>query len=137
MNQRPEQMRLFGERVWHPYWTWEHWQAGVYSGQNNEEKAIKCAELLGDAERFERVARLALESWQHAVEHNLTNSAKNHQSFIGQVACCYAFRASMNETTAGWWLLTDEQRQRANEVADKLLRKIKQDAEEDIDDELP
>ena len=130
-------MTLFRERVWHPYWTWEHWQAGVYSGKNNENKAIKCAELLGDAERFERVASLALQEWRFAVEHNITHSAKNHQSFIGQIACCFAFRASMVETTAGWWLLSDDQRCAANAVADRLLTRMKQDAQETIDDQLP
>lgn len=64
--------------------------------------------------------------WRYACEQNLTNNSRNRLSFLGQAACCYNHGATIPETTAAWWALTQEQRDNANNTASNFIQKYEQ-----------
>lgn len=111
------------ERIYHPYWKWE--DRGMYSPfstrevPERREKAIK---LLTDSKEFEKTAREMVKAFKHACEHNLTNPGLNRIAYIGQASCFYKHDIREDETSKAWGYLTEQQRNEANSVAEKILK---------------
>lgn len=111
------------EQVWHPYWLWE--DALMYhpapSNVDEEERRKKVIGLLTDTRHFYNVAKWMTLAFPYACEHNLTNPVMNRIAYIGQASCFYAFGITEEEVRKAWGYLTEEQRDRANETAKKVL----------------
>lgn len=87
------------------------------------DKPIKLAiKMLTDLDLFEKTAREVIHNWHYTCEHNLTNTGLNRIAYIGQASCFYKYDVREDETRKAWSYLTDEQREKANAVADKILR---------------
>lgn len=110
------------EQVWHPYWLWE--DALMYHPADKDtrgEQVNHAIKLLSDPKHFEMVARWMILAFPYACEHNLTNPAMNKIAYIGQASCYYAYGVKEEETREAWRYLTEEQRERANQTAQRVL----------------
>ena len=116
------------KRVFYPYDLWEDYQNGMYNeDKNNRQLRIdKALKLFDDLDLLYFYMKKVVKTWVYATEHNLTNSSMNHQAWLGQCACSLFFGIHEDETRQAWGLLTDEQRQLANNVADKVYNEWKE-----------
>ena len=60
--------------------------------------------------------------WKYSCEHYLTNKAMNRIAWLGQAAVCY-HTGVPSKFSSGWYLLSDEQQQKANNIAFEYLNK--------------
>lgn len=111
-------------RIFHTYDQWECYKAGFYKSQVDGMSAEDCRnayrDFLSDTERFREAAKAVITEWKHSCEHYLTNFAMNRIAWIGQAAMCYATGVP-SKFCGGFGLLTEEQKQAANEVALEAL----------------
>lgn len=113
-------------RIFHTYHKWECYKAGFYKntmdGMTKDECQKAYREFLSNSDRFSDALEHVITEWKHSCEHYLTNIAMNRIAWLGQAAMCYAtgipavFRG-------GFSLLTEEQKQAANEIALAYLNK--------------
>jgi hypothetical protein len=59
--------------------------------------------------------------WPISCEQNLGFMGQNRQAWIGHAACCHAIQCPEDVTRQAWWLLTQDQRDAANAVADESI----------------
>jgi hypothetical protein len=114
------------KRIFHTWESWECHKAGFYKNTVPGKNKAECEEIyrqfLSNDELFAATLEKVITEWKHSCEHYLTNSAMNRIAWLGQAACCYetgvpqAFRG-------GFFLLTDEEQERANNTALKYLNK--------------
>lgn len=110
------------ERIYHPYWLWEDQKMYTpFSTKKDEGRIQKVIDLLTDLDEFERVAREMVHAYKYACEHNLTNTGLNRIAYIGQASCFFKDDIREDETRFAWGYLTEEQREKANAVAQKIL----------------
>lgn len=111
-------------RIFHTYDKWECEKAGFYrqqvDGMTAEECRIAYRDFLADTERFRAAAERVISEWTNSCEHYLTNFAMNRIAWIGQAAMCYETGVP-SKFCSGFSLLTDEQKQAANQVALDVL----------------
>ena len=109
-------------RIYHPYTSWEDWQAGMWNSPTNlTDETAEAARILGEPTAFLPAARAMLADWTHAAEHNLTDPGQNRRSWVGQATCCHAAGVAELATRQAWWTLTEAQRDAANAVADQAI----------------
>ena len=110
------------KQKYYPYTMWEDFQHGMYDEvkEGRKQRVLKAAKLLSDPDRlYEYMTRVANE-WKYATEQTFTNPSINHQAFLGQSACNLYAGIKEDETREAWGLLTNEQRYKANSIADKV-----------------
>lgn len=111
-------------RIFHPYEVWEDFREGMYKKTcfMDEAKMIAdCEVTLSCPQWLEESMRFVAHAWKKAAEHNLSNTARNRQAWLGQAACCFSHGAPEYLTKIAWNNLTDEQRFAANGVADAVI----------------
>lgn len=112
------------DRIFHTYHKWECEKSGFYSQQVEGMTAEECRtayrDFLADENRFRAAAYGVIENWKHSCEHYLTNFAMNRIAWIGQAAMCYE-TGIPSKFCSGFNLLTEEEKQSANEVALEVL----------------
>lgn len=108
------------DRIFHTYDKWECEKAGFYAQSVEGKTAAELQEeyraFLSDPERFRKAAEKVIEEWVNSCEHYLTNFAMNRIAWVGQAAMCYETGVP-SKFCAGYNLLTDEEKNAANEVA--------------------
>jgi hypothetical protein len=113
-------------RIFHVYEKWECYAAGFYNttaeGMTKAEAEAMYPAILGDEQKFRDALERIIVEWRHSCEHYLTNAAMNRLAYLGQAAVCYAAHVP-SVFSGGWYLLTEEQRSRANEVALEYLNR--------------
>jgi hypothetical protein len=84
--------------------------------------------MIHDAERFTGDAVLygswmtkVLDSWPISCEHNITDLSQNRRAWIGHAATCLAIGAPEDITRAAWGMLTRQQQDDANAMADRAI----------------
>lgn len=111
-------------RIFHTYDKWECHDAGFYKqnveGMTAEECRTAYRDFLSDLDRFRSAATKVINEWVHSCEHYLTNFAMNRIAWIGQAAMCYETGVP-SKYCSGFNLLTEDQKQAANEVALDVL----------------
>lgn len=111
-------------RIFHTYDKWECHKAGFYAqqvdGMTSEECRNAYRDFLSDVNRFRRAATSVITEWEMSCEHYLTNAAMNRIAWIGQAAMCYE-TGIPSKFCSGFNLLTEEQKQAANDVALDVL----------------
>lgn len=108
------------ERIFHTYDKWECHKAGFYASNKEGMTADQCekayAEYLSNDELFKAGLQGVFDNWINSCEHYLTNKAMNRIAWLGQAAMCYS-TGIPSKFCAGFNLLTNEQQNRANEIA--------------------
>jgi hypothetical protein len=111
-------------RVAHPYTRWEDYRAGMYDRSSTPTMAADDAfELLTDPERFAGAITAMLEAWPTAAENQLTRPGAKSWSWLGAAACMHAVNVPQHCTRAAWWLMSKDQQDAANEVAEDARQK--------------
>lgn len=118
--------------VYHHYEKWEDYQNGMYNEvkEGRKERVLKAKELLCDTDKLYIYMKRVSQEWKHACEQTFTQNY-NHQAFLGQCACNIYADIKEDETREAWGLLTNEQRYKANSVADRVFEEWKRKYEED------
>jgi len=115
------------KRIWHNYKTWEDYQAGMYdtltkySEKQTEDLTNKAIKLLTDQEKFFLTAKDMIDDWPIAAESNLTTASRNHEAWIGQASCCYAYKIPERITKFAWKMLKVSQQLEANMTAQRII----------------
>ncbi len=108
------------KRIYHPYWNWEDWKAGMWepvSGVKKKEKLQQAIEFTGDHLRYGKFMIQAVESWPIACEHNLTEVSMNRLAWIGHAATFIAIQSPESITREAWGHLSRIQQDLANHQA--------------------
>lgn len=106
-----------------PYTKWEDYHAGMYRQSDSFDEHIALSrELLSSPSDLRDGMQSVIESWPVSTAHQLTDTASNRRSWLGQAACCLVHGSTMWTTCQAWWLLTDKQREAANAVADEIIK---------------
>ena len=121
MNEVAQNVYLFGGRKWHPFWVWEDFQNGLFAGYVRQGKVDESKALLSSPDDLETAMLQIAQEWIHACEQNMSNPSRNKQAFLGQCACCKRFEATESEVRTAWRSLTEDQKNKANAVADKVI----------------
>ena len=110
------------KRRHYPYTEWEDYRAGMYRpSERVAEHVALSADLLRDLPALREAMYDAVESWPTSASQNLTDSASNRRSWLGQAACCITHGSPEWTTCQAWWMLTDDEREAANAVASEVI----------------
>lgn len=113
-----------GNRIFHTYDKWECEKAGMYAQNFEGLTSAQCEEkyrdFLSDCDLFRECANKVINEWKNSCEHYLTNFAMNRIAWIGQAAMCYHTKIP-SRYCAGYNLLSDEQKEAANNIALDVL----------------
>lgn len=112
------------KRVYHRYEVWEEYAHGMWRKVSNneyDEFLRKAIEFTGDTELYGSYMMRVANEWPYSCEHNLTCSGMNRQAWIGHAACCLAISCPEYITRDAWWMLSQEQRDKANLKADEAI----------------
>lgn len=113
------------KQIYKHYKYWEDYQSGMFDlpDKDSEEELIDYAVfLLCDEESFLKTSLQVLEEWVNASDVNLSNINSNRRSWIGQSACCFKYGIPELLTRVAWSRMTSEQRNKANLIADKVIK---------------
>lgn len=113
-------------RIFHTYDQWECFKAGFYATTKDGMTKKECEEayrdFLSNTTLFADTLEKVITEWVRSCEHYLTNGAMNRIAWLGQAACCYA-TGIPSQFRGGFFLLTEDQQNAANEVALVYLNK--------------
>lgn len=111
-------------RIFHTFDKWECQKAGFYAskkeGLTKEQGQQAYADFLSNSEQFKSAAISVINEWKYSCEHYLSNKSMNRIAWIGQAAMCYA-TGIPSVYCSGFNLLTDEQKEQANNIALEVL----------------
>ena len=114
------------KRVYHTWEKWECYPAGFYEdsveGIEDEECKQMYQAFLTDLSKFREGLELVLAKWPISSEHYLTNERMNRIAWLGQASACIAVGLP-SKYRSGFFLLSDEQQNAANELALEYLNK--------------
>lgn len=113
-------------RIYHPYWLWEDYRFGMYGKpkKGGKQKRIEIViECLGNPKVCDEYMERIINEWKYSCEYRLSNTSINRVAWIGQASMCLYSGIKESETREGWWLLTEEQRDKANEIAKEKIKK--------------
>lgn len=113
------------ERIFYHYSLWEDYHNGMYDEckYGRAERVQQAAQILGNPDICRKAMEKVIDEWKICVEFNLSNAEINRKAWLGQAACsCYA-NIHEDETREAWGLLTEEQRKKANSIANIIINK--------------
>lgn len=113
------------KQIFHTYDKWEDHKAGQYDLNDvidKDIKVIKCIKLLSDSKLFYSVCVKILTDWPISCDVNLSNINKNRNAWLGAAACCYECNAPEYLTRIAWGLLNKDKQEKANKVANKIVK---------------
>lgn len=113
------------KQIYKPYTEWEDYKNGMFNLPDKKEEDYlinKAKEMLSNDELFFETSLKVLDSWVVSSDVNLTNVNQNRRSWIGQSACCFKFKVPELLTRVAWAQLNTETRDKANKVAEKIIR---------------
>lgn len=107
---------------WHPYWDWECFKAGMWSSRRKEVNKIQlCARVLSTPEECRAAMLGAVNDYPISAQQHLSKTT-GRRPWIGQAACCFAVKATEEETRVAWnFYMTAEQQDSANNIADQVI----------------
>ena len=113
------------KQIYSPYWDWEDFNNGMYDTPalaDMPELSKQAASLLSCAERFANACKQLINDWPIASAVNLTNLGTNRRAWLGQAACNFVAGVPEVATRAACKELTEDQRRKANQIADEAIR---------------
>lgn len=90
--------------------------------ENRDEFLKRAIEFTGDYKMYGSYMMSVAKNWKYSCEHNLSNTNSNRQAYIGHAACALAFYCPEDIVREAWHNLTDEQRDSANNEADRAIK---------------
>lgn len=111
-------------RRFHHYSQWEEVANGMWRKVNAAERIElleKARVFTGDASLYGSWMMRVVVDWPISCEQNLGFTGQNRQAWVGHAACCHAINCPEDVTRAAWWLLTQSQRDAANDAADLAI----------------
>lgn len=117
------------ERIYHHYEKWEDYKNGMYNEcrEGRSERVKRAAEILGNPKECEEAMNKVINEWKKSTEYNLSNIGVNRKAWLGQAACsCYA-NIHEDETREAWGIMTEEQRVKANKIAQNIINRWQSD----------
>lgn len=118
-------MSSFNNKFAHPYWLWEDYQNGMFNDEMTQDGIKKAMKVLGNPDECRKAMKRVLDEWQYVSQTVLLTDIKfewsSNRSWLGASCCCIQCGCTQNEVRNAWWLLTDEQRDIANKIADDLI----------------
>jgi len=116
-------MKMEIERIFLPYTEWEEVNSNMWGVVSNRKYYLdKAVKFTGDHGLYGSFMFTVLFKWPKSCEHNLTNLAQNRRAWIGHAACAIAIDCPEDIVREAWSYITDEQRMRANSVADSAIK---------------
>jgi len=116
------------DRIYHTWDKWECYPAGFYENKPIDKTLTQdqCrqayADFLKDTEKFEATMERVLAEWQNSCEHYLTNENMNRIAWLGQASMCLALGIPAIYC-GGFYLLSEQEQEAANQAALKYLNK--------------
>lgn len=122
------------KQIYHHYTLWEDFKNGMYNEdkKGRKERVKQAVILLSSPDICYQQMKRVINEWRFACEQVLSDKSINHQAFLGQAACSIWRNIHEDETREAWGLLTNEQRIKANGIADKVDSEWQQAHEEYI-----
>ena len=110
-------------RIYHPWNKWEDYKHGFYGGlEYPKDNTLELyASLLRDLTKFENALKIIVNEWRYSCEHNLSNEGMNRIAYLGQAACALIYNVPNSISMGGYNLLTTEEQQAADAMAQKYL----------------
>lgn len=112
------------KRVYHDYRNWECYKNNMYIERKMEERdffVAKALELLRDTDKLKIQMLRSVDEWFYSTEQYMTVTGSNRQAWLGQAACNICYGVTETETRMAWRELTEEERDKANSVADEVI----------------
>jgi len=113
------------KRIFHPWHLWEDYKHNFYGGvtedYQKDDTLRLYADFLADLSKFEAALKSITTEWKHSCEHNLSNENMNRVAYLGQASCALAYKVPHSKSMGGYNLLTEEQKQKADALAEKYL----------------
>lgn len=110
------------QQVFYRYELWEDFQSGMYNSRNESWAIQKAAECLSNEKTCRERMEKVVSEWKIATAQVLTNPESNGRSWLGQCACYMYAGVHDEETRKAWVLLTPQERKKANEIADQVIK---------------
>lgn len=105
-----------------PYWDWEDYVAGLYKMEWGRDRTTAHAiAILGNADDLREGMNKAVQQWPRAASHHLTDGGQNQRAWLGWAACGILDNIPAHVTRAAWWMLSEDERKAANDVADEVI----------------
>jgi ParB-like chromosome segregation protein Spo0J len=113
------------DRIFHTFDKWECQKKGFYkhippNGMTKNEAENEYAKFFSNLNEFEISLNKVIYEWKNSCEHYLTNKAMNRIAWLGQACACY-YKNLPSEFRSGFNLLSEKQKNKANELALKYL----------------
>jgi len=86
-----------------------------------EQLINKARNLLSNTDNLYIAMSRVTKEWPIAAMVNLTNIERNRRAWMGQSACCLVCDTPEDLTRESWMLLTEDERRKANKVADIVI----------------
>lgn len=114
------------KQVYRPYWEWEDFQNGMWRKLRPEDEPLHlrlAIEFTGDWARYGEAMGEVIQSWPITMLNSLSNISINRRAFLGH--CAVQFKIGIPEyiTRMAWKELTNMQRFKADEAAERHIRK--------------
>lgn len=112
------------EQVYHPWHLWEDHKHGFYnnvSGLNKKKLEANVLELFSNESMTLMFMTSVIDNWVYSCEHNFTNPSINKIAYLGQAACCLAYKVPATVTMSYWRNIPLESRGKADKIAKKLI----------------
>jgi ParB-like chromosome segregation protein Spo0J len=113
-------------RIFHTYEKWECFRYGFYNsvkdGFSQEQCENEYLTVLSNPNLFSEILTKIISEWKYSCEHYLSNKSMNRIAWLGQAAVCY-HSGIPSKFCAGWNLLSEKQKEDANNVALVYLNK--------------
>lgn len=106
------------------YTEWEDFKNGMYvtSVNNFYELEIEAIKILTNESLFFSLAKSVISNWIISSKVNLTNTSYNRRAWVGQASCCYGKGIPEVVTRSAWSKLSDSEKIKANNIADKIIK---------------
>jgi hypothetical protein len=95
----------------------------VLFGEPTDAGIQNAVAVLSDADRFAAACVAVFHRWPVSTAVSLSDTGRNRRAWLGRAAACIDGGSAELATRAAWWMLTVEQQDRANEVADEEIAK--------------
>jgi hypothetical protein len=122
-------------RIYHPYWNWECYKNGMWRKihKNEEPGMIENAKVFtGNCLLYGSFMIIALNQYPVSCEQFLSNPSINRRAWIGHAAANIAIKSPEYITRIAWGLLSQEQRDLANNQADIAVFKWEKQQSEKV-----
>ena len=114
------------KQVFKHYTQCEEYESAMWKNSIAMDKELKIQQavnFMSDTDAFEAGMRVVINEWPVSCEVNFTNQSINKVAWLGQASCANTIDCPEDLTKAAWSLLSDYDREKANNAAAKIIKK--------------